>query len=82
MVGRVLIECLEDPRVRSILVVGRTPSGVIHPKLREFLRSDFFDYSDARAELKGHDACFFCLGVSAGGMTEGAIHVGARKGEN
>jgi uncharacterized protein YbjT (DUF2867 family) len=75
MVGAgVLIECLEDPRVRSILVLGRTPSGVVHPKLRELVRSDFFDYSDAQADLKGHDACFFCLGVSSAGMTEAAYH--------
>ena len=31
MVGSgVLTECLEDPRVRSVLVVGRSPSGVAH----------------------------------------------------
>ena len=75
MVGAgVLIECLEDLRVRSVLVVGRTPCGVAHPKLRELIRSDFFNYSDAKADLKGHDACFFCLGVSASGMTEAAYH--------
>jgi len=50
MVGAgVLIECLADPRVQSVLVVGRKPSGVTHPKLREMLRSDFFDYRDAAA---------------------------------
>ncbi len=71
MIGSgVLIECLEDPRVRSVLVVGRTPCGVVHPKLREHLRSDFFDYGDATADFAGHDACFFCLGVSSAGMSE------------
>jgi uncharacterized protein YbjT (DUF2867 family) len=75
MVGAgVLTQCLEDPRVRSVLVVGRKPCGVAHPKLRELIRSDFFDYRDAKADLKGHDACFFCLGVSAPGMTEAAYH--------
>ena len=75
MIGAgVVIECLEDPRVRSILVLGRTPSGVVHPKLRELIRSNFFDYSDTKADLKGHDACFFCLGVSSVGMTETAYH--------
>ena len=39
-------------------------------KLRELLRDDFFDYSDVAAELAGYDACFFCLGVSAAGMSE------------
>ena len=75
MVGSgVLIECLEDPRVRSVLVVGRRPCGVAHPRLRELMRSDFFDYSDAKADLKGHDACFFCLGVSSAGMREAAYY--------
>lgn len=75
MVGSgVLTECLEHPRVQSVLVVGRTPCGVAHPGLRELIRSDFFDYGDARADLKGHDACFFCLGVSSAGMTEAAYH--------
>ena len=73
MVGAgVLTECLEDPRVRSVLVVGRHPCGVVHPKLREVIRSDFFEYSDLRADLEVRDACFFCLGVSAAGMTEAA----------
>ena len=71
MVGSgVLAECLKEPQVKSVLVVGRNPCGVAHPKLREIIRSDFFDYSDARADLKGYDACFFCLGVSAAGMKE------------
>jgi hypothetical protein len=71
MVGAgVLIECLDDPRVRSILTVGRRPAGISHPKLRELIRSDFFDYRDAQADLSGYDACFFCLGVSVAGMSE------------
>ena len=75
MVGSgVLAECIEDPRVGSVLVVGRTPCGVAHPKLRELIRSDFFDYRDANAHLKGLDTCFFCLGVSAVGMSESAYH--------
>jgi uncharacterized protein YbjT (DUF2867 family) len=75
MVGAgVLRECLEDPRVRSVLVMGRSPCGVAHAKLREILRSEFFDYSDAGAALTGRDACFFCLGVSSAGMTEPAYH--------
>lgn len=73
MVGAgVLTECLEDPRVHSVLVVGRNPCGVAHPKLRELIRSDFLDYGDVRADLTGRDACFFCLGVSAAGMNEAA----------
>jgi len=70
----VLSECLEDPEVGSVLVVGRTPTGVVHAKLRELVRSDFFDYTDAKRDLTGYDACFFCLGVSAVGTTERVYH--------
>ena len=49
-------KCLEDPRVRSILVVGRQTCGIRHPKLRELLRTDFFDYRDALGQLAGYDA--------------------------
>src|ERR1041384_4658482 len=75
MVGSgVLIECLEDPRVTSVLVVGRQPSGTVHPKLRELIRRDFRDFRDARKDLTGYDACFFCLGVSSVGMSERDYH--------
>jgi uncharacterized protein YbjT (DUF2867 family) len=71
MVGAgVLIECLEDPSVGEIVSVGRRPTGVSHPKLREGVRSDFLDWSDAGDLLAGFDACLFCLGVSSVGMEE------------
>ncbi len=73
MVGAgVLLECLEDARVASVLVVGRRPCGVRHAKVRELVREDFYDWRDVAPDLEGHDACFFCLGVSAAGMSEEA----------
>jgi uncharacterized protein YbjT (DUF2867 family) len=75
MVGAgVLQECLEDPSVGAVLAVGRRSCGVGHAKLRGLIRSDFFDYSDGPVELDGYDACFFCLGVSAAGMSEARYH--------
>ncbi|HKJ01795.1 MAG TPA: hypothetical protein VJ997_05050 [Longimicrobiales bacterium] len=75
MVGAgVLLECLEDDRIDSVLVVGRRSCGVTHPKVREVLRSDFFDYGDLESELRGLDACFFSLGVSAAGKSEAEYH--------
>ena len=71
MVGQgVLRECLLDPAVESVLVVGRSPAGRQHAKLREIVRDDFIDYSAIEPQLAGYDACFFCLGVSSVGMTE------------
>jgi uncharacterized protein YbjT (DUF2867 family) len=71
MIGAgVLIECLEDERVRSVLVLGRRPCGARHAKLRELIRSDFLHFADVSSDLADHDACLFCLGVSSAGMTE------------
>jgi len=71
MVGQgVLRECLLDPEVRRVLSIGRTAIGQQHPKLGEIVRANLFDYSDIESDLAGYDACFFCLGVSAAGMSE------------
>jgi hypothetical protein len=71
MVGEgVLLECLENPLVESILVVNRRECGYTHPKLKEIIHSDFFDLSPIEHELSGYNACFFCLGVSSIGMNE------------
>jgi len=71
MVGQgVLRECLLDPDIEGVLTVGRSAAGVQHPKLHEIVQPDLFHYSGIEAELKGFDACFFCLGVSSAGMSE------------
>jgi uncharacterized protein YbjT (DUF2867 family) len=71
MVGEgVLHVSLRHPDVEAVLVVGRRPCGVTHPKLKERIHNDFYDYSAIEKELTGYNACFFCLGVSSIGMTE------------
>ena len=71
MVGQgVLRECLLDPEVTDVLVIGRTPTGVTDPKLHELVRKDLYDLSDVADGFTGYDACLFCLGVSSVGMNE------------
>lgn len=71
MVGQgVLKAALDDPGVERVLAVGRSPLGQTHDKLRELVHRDFKDYGAVAGELAGYDACLFCLGVSAGGMSE------------
>ena len=71
MVGKgVLRQCLLDPDVEAVLSIGRKPSGISHPKLRDLVRPDMFDFNVHTGELSGYDACFFCLGVSSVGMSE------------
>jgi uncharacterized protein YbjT (DUF2867 family) len=71
MVGQgVLRECLLDPEVSELLVVGRTGSGQRHGKLREIIHNDFTDFTGVEAQFAGYDACFFSLGISSAGLTE------------
>lgn len=71
MVGQaVLRECLLDHDVRRVVTLGRTPTNQRHAKVEEVVTADLFDLSAFDAQLTGLDACFFCLGVSAAGMTE------------
>ena len=73
MVGQgVLRECLADPAVDEVLAVGRGAPGCAHPKLRSIRWPDLFDLAALEPELARFDACFYCLGVSSGGMTEKA----------
>jgi uncharacterized protein YbjT (DUF2867 family) len=71
MVGKgVLRQCLLDPNIESILSIGRKPSGVSNPKLRDLVRADMFDFDVNAADLNAYDTCFFCLGVSSVRMSE------------
>ncbi|HEX5199118.1 epimerase [Paractinoplanes rhizophilus] len=69
MVGQgVLRESLLAPDVEEVLAIGRSATGVRHPKLHERHVEDF----TAIDGLTGYDACFYCLGVSSVGMDEAA----------
>jgi uncharacterized protein YbjT (DUF2867 family) len=71
MVGQgVLRECLLDPAVERVLAVGRSPVGRSHPKLREIVRPDVGDLAAVEDQLRDHDACFFCLGISSAVLGE------------
>lgn len=71
MVGEgVLLECLASAEVEHVLVVGRRPYGVTHPKLEECIVESFDDLGAVEDKLRGYDACFYCAGVSSAGMSE------------
>ena len=71
MVGQgVLRECLRDPQVEMVLSVGRSATGQQHAKLHEIVRASLTDLAAIEDQLRGYDACFFCLGVSSAGMRE------------
>jgi len=71
MVGKgVLLESLDHNNISEVLVIGRNPIGIEHPKLRELIHKDFTDFSRVKDQLSGYDACFFCMGISAAGLKE------------
>jgi len=71
MVGQgVLRECFAAPDVDAVLAIGRTASLPAHTKLTQLVASDLTSYAALEPQLTGYDACLFCLGVSAAGMSE------------
>jgi uncharacterized protein YbjT (DUF2867 family) len=71
MVGKgVLRECLLDLKVQQAFTVGRTAPDMHNPKLQNIVLADMFHYSSIEPQLTSLDACFFCLGVSAAGLSE------------
>jgi dTDP-4-dehydrorhamnose reductase len=55
MVGKgVLLECLDDARVERVLLVSRHPIDINHPKLRDIVHQDFFDFSGIQSQYPDH----------------------------
>ena len=75
MVGEgVLHECFQHSDVEDILVVGRRSCGYTHLKLKEIVHPNLHDLSSIEDQLKGYNACFFCLGMSSVGVKEPEFH--------
>jgi uncharacterized protein YbjT (DUF2867 family) len=71
MVGQgVLRECLLDPGVERVLSLGRTPIRNTDPKFQELVLPDPTELAPVEGQLRGFDACFFCLGTSVVGKSE------------
>ena len=73
MVGAgALREALNAPGVEAVLSVGRRSCGVRHPKLRELLLPDLFDFAAVEPQVAGYDACLWAVGISSVGLDEAA----------
>ncbi len=71
MVGKaVLLECLDHQDISEILSISRKETGIKHPKLKELIHVDFSIFVTVADQLKGYDACYACMGVSAAGMNK------------
>lgn len=75
MVGEgVLHECLQHNDVEEVLVIGRRSCGYTHLKLKEIVQKDMYNLTSIENQLKGYNACFFCLGMSSVGVKEPEFH--------
>jgi uncharacterized protein YbjT (DUF2867 family) len=71
MIGEgVLHECLNHPDVESVLIINRRHFDTEHPKLKEVIHNDFYDFSGIEDELKGYNACYHILGTTSVGKKE------------
>jgi len=71
MVGKgVLLECLEDKDIESLLIINRQTLGLTNPKVKEIIHNDFFNFIPIKEHIKGYNACFFCMGVTSAGLNE------------
>jgi hypothetical protein len=61
--NEVLLQCLSNPSITSIVALSRRELKTIDPKLKVILHEDFSFYSPALiSQLAGADACIYCLG--------------------
>jgi len=73
MVGTAALrECLADAQIARVVTVGRSAPALQDAKLEHIEHADLSSYESIAPALRGFDACFFCLGVSAAGMSETA----------
>lgn len=71
MVGKgVLLECLDHPDIEQVITIGRSELDITDSQLKSLIHKDFKDYSAINDQLKGIDACYLCMGVSAAGLSE------------
>lgn len=71
MVGRsVLNECIESKAISKILLINRRAMQLNDPKVEEIIHEDLSDISSISNQLIDFDACFFCMGVSALGISK------------
>ena len=71
--GYALRYALDHPAVGRVTAIGRSKTGISHPKLEEVLHQDFADCSALTGVLSGQDAAIFCLGAYTGAVSDAQL---------
>lgn len=71
MIGKgLLLESIDDKRIKKILLINRNAIGITHPKVTEIIHNDFSDFTSITDKLRAYDVCYHCMGISAAGLNE------------
>ncbi|MDJ0783955.1 MAG: hypothetical protein QNJ22_18435 [Desulfosarcinaceae bacterium] len=74
MVGGIALRLgLEHPQISKVTVIGRRPTGVVHPKLQEMHHADYGDFSAIVEGFAYQDLALYCLGVYTGAVPDEAF---------
>lgn len=65
-----LLELLNIDSVDKVLSVSRKPTGIVHPKLEEYIVPDFMQLAADDEHFKGYDAVFFIAGITSVGTPQ------------
>lgn len=72
LVGKaILLEALEDNRIKEILLINRTSLSIKNKKVKELILPDFSQIETIKDKLKNYDVLYHCMGVSALWLSEG-----------
>jgi uncharacterized protein YbjT (DUF2867 family) len=72
--GYALHDALDHLAVGGVTSIGRKPTGIAHPKLKEVLHQDFADCSALAGALSGQGTAVFCLGTYTGAVSDAELH--------
>jgi uncharacterized protein YbjT (DUF2867 family) len=73
--GHALRYALGQPGIQETTSIGRKPTGMTHPKLKEVLHQNFADCSALAGVLSGQDAAIFCMGAYTGAVSDAEMRM-------
>ena len=69
MVGKsVLYQCVNDNRVKNIILINRVSVDLKNKKITELIIEDFLNIGELKSKINNCDACFHCMGITSFGQ--------------
>ena len=78
MVGKsVLYQCVNDNRVKNIILINRVSVDLKNEKITELIIEDFLNIGELKSKINNCDACYHCMGISSFGQNSdlSLIHI-------